>query len=80
MRARMKPGVRPIVLGGIHLAPAYPTYFEVPSEDASAIEMLHAAGEVEYEPNLDSKGRFAVREVAVETVVVDGKRRVKRQG
>lgn len=74
-RARMRPGHRPVILGGCVLAPEHPTYWQVAAEDSAAIEGLVAAGLVEYEPVIAARapgGRFAVAgtELALETVRV----------
>lgn len=49
-RARMKPGVRPIVVGGCQLVPEFPTYWDVPADDAAGVALLVEDGQVEYEP------------------------------
>jgi hypothetical protein len=50
LRARLKPGVRTVILGGISLAPEYPTYWNVPADDSAAVELLVESGQAEYEP------------------------------
>jgi hypothetical protein len=51
MRARMKPGVRPIVLRGYILVPEYPTYWAVPEDASASVELLVNDGQVEFEPS-----------------------------
>lgn len=50
LRARMKSGVRPVVLGGVVLVPEYPTYWEVPADTADGVAQLVAEGQIEYAP------------------------------
>jgi hypothetical protein len=50
MRARMKPGHSPIVLGGCTVVPGYPEYWDVPEVYSDAILNLVEAGVCEYEP------------------------------
>lgn len=72
-RARMRAGQRPVVLNGCVLSPEHPTYWRVSVADAAAIEGLVAAGQCEYEPVIAARaegGRFAVAELALETVRV----------
>jgi hypothetical protein len=61
MRARMKPGVRPIVLPGCILVPEYPTYWNVPDNASAAVELLAKDGQLEYEPSFarGAGGTFA---------------------
>ncbi len=61
-RARMKPGVRSIIVD-CAFVPAHPTYWTVPESASAAVELLVADGQVEYEPNYarGAGGAFAVQ-------------------
>lgn len=62
LRARMRPGHRPIVIDGHYVVPEYPTYWEVPAQAAASIQTHVDAGEIEYEKELSRSagGQFAV--------------------
>ncbi len=61
MRARMKPGCRPVIID-CALVPEYPTYWPVVDSASAAVELLVQDGQVEYEANVSrsSAGTFAV--------------------
>ncbi len=61
-RARMKPGVRPIVLPGAIMVPEHPSYWDVPANASASIALLVEDGQVEYEPAFSRSegGQFAV--------------------
>lgn len=61
LRARMKPGCRPIIMGGVHVVPEHPTYWVVPADYAAGVEVFVKEGTVEYEPALQRapNGTFA---------------------
>lgn len=67
-RARMKPGVRPIVLECM-LVPEHPTYWNVPESSSEGVALLVADGQVEYEPvfSRGEAGTFSV-EAALQPV------------
>ena len=69
MRARMKPGVRPIVLGGSVLVPEYPMYWEVPASESAAVENLVTDGQAEFEQEIarGAGGMFASPALQVAT-------------
>jgi hypothetical protein len=62
LRARMKPGVRPIIINGIYQVPEYPTYWEVPAIASTSIALYVADGQIEYEdagPQRTPQGTFS---------------------
>jgi hypothetical protein len=59
VRARMKPGHRPIVLDCM-LVPEHPTYWTVPESLADGVALLVADGMVEYEPAFARGGAVPV--------------------
>jgi hypothetical protein len=66
----MKPGCRPVILGGITLAPEHPTYWNVPADDAAAVELLVASGQAEYEPEFARAPGGAFTSPALQQVAV----------
>lgn len=69
----MKPGVRPIVVDGVHLVPEYPTYWTVPETCAGAIELMVRGGQVEYEPTFAASDGKLVEQLGVQTTPVNSK-------
>lgn len=61
-RARMKVGVRPIILSNGIMVPEHPVYWDVPADSDPAVGSLVRGGQCEYEPVLvrGTGGQFAV--------------------
>lgn len=62
-RARMKPGVRPIIID-CSFVPDYPVYWSVPESASAAVALLVQDGQIEYEPAMARRGddgQFAVQ-------------------
>ncbi len=70
----MKPGVRPIALGGCRLVPEFPEYWVVPAEYSATIDLLVKDEQVEYEPAFApaADGRL-VEQLQVQAVSVSTK-------
>ncbi len=72
LRARMKPGVRSIIID-CAIVPEYPKYWCVPASASAAVEMLVQDGQIEYEP---AYVRAPMVEPALQTVDVAASRPV----